>query len=109
MKTNFFATKHGHNLIKIICILLSYILMYGVLVLIMNFSGNNTIVVIVFLIICIFFTYKTFKGALLDRLADLPWAVALVVGLLLSALTGVFTAPFFIGKWIAEKITKSIS
>lgn len=89
-----------------ICIICSYIVVYGLLTLFMNVISNNSVIFLIFLAFCIFFTYRSSKGTLSDKLSFLPLPFFIVVVIMLSAIIGCFTAPFHIGKWIAEFINK---
>lgn len=90
--------------VKIICIVISYVVMYGLLSLILLIADSSSIACIIFLVICMAFTYKSCKGMLVDHLSDMPWPVFIVLIILLSAVIGCFTAPYHIGKWISDII-----
>ena len=93
----------------IICVVVSYIVMYGLLMLFMGILENSTPAFLVFLVICFIFAFKSCKGSLNQKLSSLPWPVFLVLLVMLSAVIGCFTAPYHIGKWIAEIINKTIN
>ena len=108
MSQSYFSTKEGKTTLKIICIVASYIVLYGVFGLMMGLLENNSIAFIIFLIICMAFTFKACKGMLVNHLSNLPWPAFIVILILLSGVIGVFVAPYYIGRWIAEKISNNI-
>ena len=104
MDKSFFKTESGKKIIKVICIIASYAVFYGLFIACIGFLNNNTVAFAAFIIICMIFAYKSSKGYLVNTLSSLPWPLFLSLVLLLSALIGCFTAPYHIGKWVAEKI-----
>ncbi len=92
-----------------LCVVVSYIIMYGLLMLFMSVLENSTPAFLVFLVISFIFAYKSCKGSLHNNLSNLPWPVFLVLLVILSAVIGCFTAPYHIGMWIAKKINNSVS
>lgn len=104
MDKSFLKSKSGQSTIKAICIIVSYIVLYGLLMLLMNVLQDSTPAFLVFLVVCMIFAHKSCKGVLANALGFLPWPVFFVFVILLSAVVGCFTAPYHIGKWISKKI-----
>lgn len=75
----------------------------------MSVLENSTPVFLIFLVISMFFAYKSCKGALVNSLSSLPWPVFIVLVIMLTAVIGCFTAPYHIGKWIAKKVNNTLS
>ena len=95
------------KIITTVCVVISYIIMYGLLTLFAGVLESSTPAFLVFLVICFISAYKSCKGTLNQHLSNLPWPVFLVLLVMLSAVIGCFTAPYHIGKWIAEKINST--
>lgn len=109
MERSFFKSKDGQKVITALCIVGCYVVMYGLLMLFMNIFENSTPAFLIFLVISMFFAYKSCKGALVNSLSFLPWPVFIVLVIMLSAVIGCFTAPYHIGKWIAKKANHTLS
>lgn len=109
MDKSFLKSKSGQNTIKAICIVLSYVVLYGLLMLLMSVLEDSTPAFIIFLVACMVFAHKSCKGFLMNTLSSLPWPIFMVLVIFLSAIVGCFTAPYHIGKWMAEKIIEYLN
>lgn len=109
MEKSFFKSKDGQKVVTALCIVGCYIVMYGLLMLFMSVFENSTPAFLIFLVISMFFAYKSCKGALVNSLSSLPWPAFIVLVIMLSAVIGCFTAPYHIGKWIARKVNHTLS
>lgn len=87
-----------------ICIVLSYILIYGLLTILFNCFGDNSYLTIVILVICVICTWKSMKEVIVDHLSSLPWPVFILLTFFLSMIVGLFTAPYYVGRWIGRKV-----
>lgn len=96
-------SKQKNSTITTVCIVVSYIVLYGIFSLFV-YGNDSTTVFLIFLVFCMAFAYKSCKGFLVNTLSSLPWPVFLVLTILIAGVVGAFTAPYHIGKWIAKKI-----
>lgn len=68
-------------------------------------TEGNTVAFVIFAAAMCVFSYKACKSFLVNALSALPWPVFLVLTMVLSCLVGVVVAPYYIGKWIGEKVS----
>ena len=106
MKDNFFKTQFGKQTVTILSIVISYIIFYGLLVILMNVMNSGGIPFIIFSLICMFFAVKSFKDLLTGILDSFPWWASIILVWLLGVVLGYFVAPYHVGKWVAKKINE---
>ncbi len=106
---SYFKSNDGQKVVTALCIIVCYIIMYGLLMMFMSLLENNPLAFLIFLLVSMFFAYKSCKGALVNRLSSLPWPVFILLVIMLSAVVGCFTSPYHVGKWVAKKVNKAFN
>lgn len=97
----FLASKSG----RIVLTIIFAVIIYGIIFLLI--STDNSIIVFVIGIACTFFGWQVLGNAL-SPLASFSNVLYIVISFMLSALIGLFVAPFWLGKKISNSVMKYV-
>ncbi len=103
-KRNFFCTTAGYYTLSAIL----FVVIFGITLLLWNSATEASYVVILICSVFGWITLNKIQPTMFLWMSWIGWLIYFVIKFVLSALIGLFVAPFTIARWIATLINNAV-